>query len=433
MALACGGLVALAAALGIGRFVYTPIFPVMFDALGWSKAEAGLVASANYLGYFVGALAASRPFASARPRFWLLAALVVSAISTGAMALPSEITSFVALRLIGGISSAFVIVCASTLVLERLALSGRTSLSAVHFAGVGIGIIISAGTVSAMLALGADWRELWIASGLVAISAVISVPFLIPAYDDEKVAPKLGQTDGDGASVRLALMTLAYGLFGFGYVITATFLVAIVRLTNDIRLLEPWIWMLFGLASIPSITIWRRLGEWIGLMNAFALACIVEAIGVAASVEWVTISGVCLSAILLGGTFMGITALGLMIARDLSRNQSQKAVGRMTASFGIGQMIGPTLAGFLFEQSGSFRAASLVAVTALIVSAALAIFSAFGVFLTRTRTGHRDSAKQVVPGDAISSLSGAAAQVHPCVVFLLFAHAQRDCGAVATY
>src|SRR3954454_22161278 len=70
VALASGGLLALAAALGIARFVYTPILPVMLDALGWSKAEAGLVASANYLGYFIGALAAARSFASARPRRW---------------------------------------------------------------------------------------------------------------------------------------------------------------------------------------------------------------------------------------------------------------------------------------------------------------------------------------------------------------------------
>jgi predicted MFS family arabinose efflux permease len=385
VALACGGLVALAAALGIGRFVYTPILPVMLDALGWSKAEAGLVASANYLGYFVGALAAGRPFASARPRQWLLIALVVSALSTAGMALPSEITSFIGLRFIGGMASAFVIVCASTLVLESLALSGRGSLSAVHFSGVGVGIMISAAAVSAVLASGADWRGLWIASGSIAMLAVIVVPLLIPAHDGVKAAPK--SEHKGGASVRLTLIIVAYGLFGFGYVITATFLVAIVRLTNEIRLLEPWIWMLFGLASIPSITVWRRLGERIGLMNAFAAACIVEAIGVAASVEWVTISGVCLSAILLGGTFMGITALGLMIARDLAADQSQRAVGRMTASFGVGQMVGPTLAGFLFEQFGSFRAASLVAVAALIVSAGLAIWTASG--MVRDASQHR--------------------------------------------
>ncbi len=168
-------------------------------------------------------------------------------------------------------------------------------------------------------------------------------------------------------------MAVAYGLFGFGYVITATFLVAIVRLTEEVRVLEPWIWILFGLAAIPSVTIWARLGERIGAMNAFAVACIVEAVGVAASVEWVTITGVCVSALLLGGTFMGLTALGFIAARALSAGNPHQAFGRMTASFGIGQMVGPTLAGFLSEQLGNFRVASLIAAGALLAAAALAV------------------------------------------------------------
>src|ERR1700722_17078747 len=126
-ALAFGGLAAMTAAIGIGRFVYTPILPAMLGALGWSKSDAGLVASANLLGYFIGALLAGRPWVAARPRLWLLAALAISAASTAAMASPSDTVSFIILRFIGGVASAFVIVCASTLVLGRLALAGRGS------------------------------------------------------------------------------------------------------------------------------------------------------------------------------------------------------------------------------------------------------------------------------------------------------------------
>src|SRR5271169_1084521 len=141
LALAFGGLAAMAAAFGIGRFVYTPILPAMLDTLGWSRSDAGLVASANFLGYLIGAMLAGRTFAVARPRFWLLTTLAISAVSTAAMGLPSDIPSFVGLRFVGGAASAFVIVCASTLVLERLAVSGRGALSAIHFAGVGFGIM----------------------------------------------------------------------------------------------------------------------------------------------------------------------------------------------------------------------------------------------------------------------------------------------------
>ena len=140
VALAFGGLAAMAAAIGIGRFVYTPILPVMLTALGWSKSDAGVIASANFVGYLMGALLASLAFAAARPRWWLLAALLLSSVTTAAMALSSNIIFFVALRFVGGAASAFVIVCASTLVLEQLAISGRHSLSGIHFAGVGVGI-----------------------------------------------------------------------------------------------------------------------------------------------------------------------------------------------------------------------------------------------------------------------------------------------------
>src|ERR1700735_2399214 len=184
LALAFGGLAAMTAAIGIGRFVYTPILPAMIAALGWSKSDAGLVASANLLGYFVGALLAGRPFAVARPRPWLLAALAVSAASTAAMGFPSDIVPFVGLRFIGGIASAFVIVCASTLVLERLSRAGRGALSAIQFAGVGFGIMISAIAVSAMLAWGTDWRSMWIGTGALAVLTAVFAALLIPAADN---------------------------------------------------------------------------------------------------------------------------------------------------------------------------------------------------------------------------------------------------------
>lgn len=368
-ALAFGGLAAMAAALGIGRFVYTPILPVMLTALGWSKSDAGIIASANFLGYLAGAMLASLSFAATRPRWWLLAALLVSSATTAAMALSSNIVLFVALRFAGGAASAFVIVCASTLVLEQLARSGRHSLSGIHFAGVGLGIMASALVVSAMLSGGAGWRQLWIGSGVLAALATVVAAVLIPERADATGKPRAAnaQTSPPG----IGAMILAYGLFGFGYVITATFLIAIVRLGANVQVLEPWIWIIFGLAAIPSVSVWGWLGQRIGIFNAFAIACALEAVGVAASVEWVTIPGISVATLLLGGTFMGITALGFVAGRTLAAGNAQQALGRMTASFSLGQMAGPVVAGFLSERLGDFRVASLVATAALIAAAAL--------------------------------------------------------------
>ena len=370
---ALGGLLAMAAALGIGRFVYTPILPEMIDALRWSKADAGVVASANFLGYLCGAVMAGWPVFAAAARKWLLVALAVSAATTAAMGLPPDIVVMAALRFAGGAASAFVIICASTVVLDRLAAAQRPDLAAVHFAGVGAGICVSAAAVAAAHAGGVGWRSLWVLSGILAAVAALVAAVLLPP------APLRGACAADRGDPRAAdkpasvRMVVAYGLFGFGYVITATFLVAIVRQSPGVRPLEPWIWMLFGLTAVPSVPLWQWLGRRTGLTRAFAAAAIVEAIGVAAaSADQVTAAGACAAAALLGGTFMGLTALGLMSGRVLGGDHPQRLISLMTVSFSVGQIIGPFVAGILAEHTGSLRLASLLAAAALVLAAGLA-------------------------------------------------------------
>jgi predicted MFS family arabinose efflux permease len=366
---AFAGSVALAAALGIGRFVYTPISPPMVEALGFTKSTAGLIASANFLGYLIGALLMASPISRGWPRVWLLGALVMSAITTGAMGLTNCIAFFVVLRFVGGAASAFVLVLASTLVLERLTKAGYAGLSALCFAGVGIGIAVSAVLVAAMLHAGQSWRSLWLASGALSLAAAIVVGILLGPHSTS--APRDGQ-EKRAASRDLLDLIAAYGLFGFGYVITATFLVAIVRTTPTVRSLEPVIWFVFGLAAAPSVALWTRIATSLGTSRAFALACFVEAIGVAATVIWQTETGIFLSAVLVGGTFMGLTALGLMRARTLAAADTRRVLAYMTGAFGTGQIIGPAFAGVLSDRFGSFTLPSVAAVIALIVAAFLA-------------------------------------------------------------
>jgi predicted MFS family arabinose efflux permease len=168
-------------------------------------------------------------------------------------------------------------------------------------------------------------------------------------------------------------MTVAYGLFGFGYVITATFLVAIVRATPAIRELEPVIWIVVGLAAAPSVWFWTLLGRWIGLAAAFGVAALAEATGVLASVVWPSSIGICLAAVLVGGTFMGLTALGLMRGRELAvADDPRRVMAAMTGAFGVGQIVGPALAGALSDVTGGFAAPSVAAAGALVLAAWLA-------------------------------------------------------------
>jgi predicted MFS family arabinose efflux permease len=290
------------------------------------------------------------------------------------MALTTSLTALAALRFAGGVASAFVIICASSLVLERLASGGRSGFASLHFAGVGAGIVISAALVAFIVEAQAGWIAAWLGSGLVAALTALAAAALIPAQTIATPAAKPNPALAVPA-IRMAPMVVAYGFFGFGYVITSTFIVTLVRQSPDIRVLEPWIWMLFGLSAMPSVWLWQQVGSLIGVTRAFAVACVVEAVGVSASVEWVTLAGLCVSAALLGGTFMGLTALGLVAGRAAGAGRPQRAIGLMTASFGTGQMIGPLLAGQVADLTDSLRAPTLMATAALLLAAILALVS----------------------------------------------------------
>ena len=379
--LAAGGLIAMAAAVGIGRFIYTPILPPMAEGQGLTTGEAGLIASANFLGYLVGALAAASPRLKGSGRAWLLGSLAASAVTTAAMGPTTMFSLFLALRFLGGVASAFVLVFASSLVLERLNEAGRGNLSAVHFAGVGAGIALSALMTWGLAASGADWRAMWWGGGVVSLIAVVAVAFLIRSAPESPA--RAVDSSSRAGQPRLWPLVTAYGLFGFGYVITATFIVAIVRGSPETSAIEPLIWLVVGIAAIPSVAVWTSMGLRHGVVRVLGIACLVEAFGIACSVIWINPVSLFVAAALLGGTFMGITALGLIAARMAQVDNPRRAVALMTASFGLGQIVGPVVAGYGFDLTGSFFAPSMTAVAALCVSAAIS----FAVMRGRVAAG----------------------------------------------
>jgi predicted MFS family arabinose efflux permease len=222
---------------------------------------------------------------------------------------------------------------------------------------------------SGLAALGGGWRAIWLAGGGVCAVAVGAVAWLIP----DRAGPTPGPAPrARGIDRRLAAFVAAYGLFGFGYIITATFLVAIVRDGGYGRAFEPVVWLVVGLTAAPSVAFWTWIARRVGIARAFALACLAEAAGVAASVLE-TPAAVLLGAALLGGTFMGLTALGLIGARRLSTGDPRSALAIMTAAFGLGQIVAPAFAGLVHDATGSFVLPSLTAVAALLIGALLAL------------------------------------------------------------
>ena len=367
LTLAFGGLLAMAAGIGIGRFVYTPILPPMVEALSLSKAEAGLIASANFVGYLAGALLGAVRLPGSR-RTWLLIGLALNAVCLAAMAMTNSLPLFLLLRLGAGIASAFCLIFSSALVLDRLAAAGRSGLSALHFAGVGIGIAVSAALVATL----GTWQSMWLASAALALVAAAGVVVMVPA-EDAPSSTAAAAAARSGYSTAFMILAAAYFLFGFGYIITATFLIDIVRGSPAIRHLEPYAWVLVGLGAAPSVVLWGALGRRIGILPAFAVASLVEAAGVAASVLWLQTMGVVIAALFLGGTFMGLTALGLIGARETGTGDPRGRIALMTASFSVGQILGPSFAGFAYDATGSLAMPSLIAVAALVVAALLSV------------------------------------------------------------
>jgi predicted MFS family arabinose efflux permease len=342
----------------------------MVESLNLSKSQAGFIASANFAGYLAGAIVAATPRLPGSARFWLVAGLFASALTTAATAASGALVVLAAVRFLGGVASAFVLVFSSSVILGRLAGSGHGRLSSVHFAGVGAGIAVSAAIVSILARFGEDWQIQWLAVGLLSFLAVPIVARLVP--DEPAAEGPAAAGEGEAPTVRLFLFAVAYGLFGFGYVITATFLVAIVRASPAIAHLEPVAFVLFGLSAIPSVALWAALGRRIGVFRAYAVASLVEALGVAASVLFDSVLGIALAAVLLGGTFMGLTSLGLVGARSLAHSNPRRVLALMTGAFGIGQIIGPLAAGALSDRTGSFTLPTLIAAGALVIGALLA-------------------------------------------------------------
>ncbi|MRG56163.1 YbfB/YjiJ family MFS transporter [Phyllobacterium sp. SYP-B3895] len=368
--LALGGLVAMAVGMGIGRFIFTPILPGMMSDLGLSPGDAGLIASANYVGYLLGAVVAGFSWWSGYERPLVYLALASSAALCFIMSISDGVIVFSLVRFLAGMASAFMLVFAATIVFSHLAAATRQDLQAIHFGGVGTGIAVSSLLVAFSSANGYGWREDWIGAAILSLLGLLAVLMLIrtgPVRSGAAVEePPLAWTP---AFIKI---NVAYGIFGFGYIITATFIIAIVRSSQGGPWMEALVWLLTGLAGAVSVWLWTPLLHRTGPFIALALGCAVQAIGVAASVVLPAPYGPIIGGLLLGLTFIVITAFGFQAGRVLLPHSPRKVMAVMTAAFGIGQIIGPLVGGYLANITGDFIFATLAAAASLIIAAAFA-------------------------------------------------------------
>ncbi|MBE1505871.1 MFS family permease [Rhizobium viscosum] len=371
---ALAGAVAMAAAMGFGRFSFTPILPGMMVGVPLSAADAGFIASANFVGYLVGAVLGAYGWAAGRERPMALLSLLATAILLVAMAATDSIILFAVIRFLAGVASAFALVFTSAIVLSHGAAAGNDHVQAAHFGGPGAGIAIS----SVMVLLfgfvfddaAGGWRADWIGSALFCLACFILVWALLP-----KAPVRNGQTKEPALvwNRPMVLLTLSYGLFGFGYVITATFLVAIARMSASGPIVEFLCWFIAGVTATVALFIWKPFVRSLGIGGVYAAALIIEAIGVLATVELPHSVAPLIGGALFGATFLAITAYGLQIGRRLSPESPRRILALMTAAFGVGQIIGPVAAGWIAQVTGNFVLPTIIAAIVLVFCALLVI------------------------------------------------------------
>jgi MFS family permease len=383
--LALAGLLSLAVAMGIGRFAFTPLLPLMAREGQLDLALGGWLAAANYAGYFVGALtAAAVPLSARALAAWALAA---TAATTAAMAWPAA-PLWLALRFAAGVASAWVFVATSVWCLGALARLARTDLSGIVYAGVGCGIALTGLYCLAAAAIALPAATLWWHLGALAVllalpgaatslrianppapgaagsaspapasAAAPAAPAAPAALAATASSPATPQRPAPAAPAEPAGATrglvVCYGLMGFGYILPATFLPALARGVADDPRLFGLAWPVFGATAALSTVLagwWlrraTRLQVWAvsqGLMGA----------GVLLPSLWVNGLTIALSALLVGGTFMVITLAGVQEMRARvpqgAPQQAARAVGRLTAAFALGQISGPVLSALLLQ------------------------------------------------------------------------------------
>jgi len=371
-AVALAGLAALAVAMGIGRFAFTPILPLMQAAGTLDLVRGGWLASANYAGYLAGGLSAIAWRWSAVSAIRL--GLAAVAVSTLGMALPLGVTSWLVLRAVAGVASAWVLVFTSAVVLgrlDRLPAPSRATLAGVLFSGVGVGIVAAGLLTACVLHAGDAARAAWLATGAVAALAAV---LLHRGFDDGQ--PRATRA-GAGAS-RLPPQALAlaacYAAFGFGYIIPATFLSAMAREATAGGALYVLTWPLFGAAAAASTWLVQRMGAALAPRTVWAAGQAVMALGVAIPAFSPGIAAVVASGLLVGGTFMVVTMAGMQEARRLAGAAAARMLAVMTSSFALGQIAGPLLVSGLAAHGVGYATALEMAAAALVASAAFLYF-----------------------------------------------------------
>ncbi len=365
------GVLSLILMLGIARFAYTPLLPVMQQQAGLGMSEGGWLAAINYLGYLCGALiAALISDLVVKDRLYRIG-LVVAVVTTAGMGLTENIWLWAVFRFFAGLSSAAGMLIGSGLILNWLIRHDHHSELGIHFSGVGLGIACCAVAVE-LMSHHFDWSQQWM------LLTLMGALILIPAWawlppPDTSVTTNSGaaMTDAPPSREFMRLFMVAYFCAGVGYVVSTTFIVAIVEQLPGLAGKGAWTFMVVGLAAAPTAILWDLIARRFGTLNALISASIVQILGILLPVIEPSLTFTMIGAVLFGGTFVGMVSLVLTMAGRYYPTRPAKMMGKMTLSYGVAQIIAPAITGLLAESSGDYTDGLYLAAAVMVVGTLL--------------------------------------------------------------
>jgi predicted MFS family arabinose efflux permease len=327
---------ALAGAMGVGRFVFTPILPLMEAQAHLTSAQASTLATSNYLGYLVGAILGIMVPALSRARLALRVSGVVLVATLAAMPLAHDVAGWAALRGLAGVASAVIFMVAGNAILTELT-SGQPHLVGWAYGGVGAGIALSGALVAIVKSIG-DWQTAWWSSAALTTVLLAAAWFVgVTGPEEKRAAPPAARGPASRHSRWFAILAVSYFLEGAGYIVAGTFLVAAISATGP-SWLSSSVWIIVGAAAVPSCVAWTLLSRHVSRPTLITGALILQAVGIALPALTGAVPAALAAAVLFGGTFIGITTLSLAAGRHL---RVPRAIAILTAGYGIGQVLGP--------------------------------------------------------------------------------------------
>lgn len=372
------GMIALFIVIALGRFAYTPILPFMQLDTGLDNKSVGLLATFNYLGYLIGAML---------PIFYIMKNKVFDLkcyllLNVATMLLFGVTDHFVIwslLRLLNGISSGAIFVLASNIVLEALHLARREGIAGLLYSAVGLGLFSS----SLFIFLYTDvthWRETWIWLGSAAF--ILTLIIIICLRENPTLPePASHKAHGPENVIRYSKkfyipFAIAYFCEGAGYIITGTFLVAIVKTMPTLSEYAALSWMFVGLGAIPATVLWSMIGQRIGICLSVILAFLLQIVAVLMPIFTVNAFAIALSSMIFGATFLGLTTLFMSKSHQITfETKGNNLVAVMTLIYSVGQMIAPYISGILIERTHSYNDALIFATAILVVGILSSLYS----------------------------------------------------------